>query len=52
MIAVYSLKWVESDPDENGFGGGGGAKWVDVGQLIICMMDLTEPAARNTLKLG
>ena len=27
---AFSLKWVESDPDENGFGGGGGAKWVDV----------------------
>jgi len=27
---MRSLKWVESQPDENGFGGGGGAQWVDV----------------------
>ncbi|ORY26177.1 Lecithin:cholesterol acyltransferase-domain-containing protein [Naematelia encephala] len=28
-MVLYFLKWVESDPDENGFGGGGGAQWVE-----------------------
>lgn len=28
-LTVGSLKWVESNPDENGFGGGAGADWVD-----------------------
>nr|XP_019011204.1 phospholipid:diacylglycerol acyltransferase [Kwoniella pini CBS 10737]OCF49985.1 phospholipid:diacylglycerol acyltransferase [Kwoniella pini CBS 10737] len=27
--ARNSLKWVESNPEENGFGGGGGAAWVE-----------------------
>jgi hypothetical protein len=31
-LMEYSLKWVESDPDENGYGGGGGAAWVDVSE--------------------
>lgn len=30
MLTSTSLKWVESQPDENGFGGGGGAQWVEV----------------------
>ncbi|WVW84254.1 hypothetical protein I302_106284 [Kwoniella bestiolae CBS 10118] len=29
VLCSHSLKWVESDPKENGFGGGGGAAWVD-----------------------
>jgi len=24
------MKWVESNPEENGFGGGGGAQWIEV----------------------
>ncbi|KAK4688097.1 hypothetical protein P7C73_g2023, partial [Tremellales sp. Uapishka_1] len=28
-VILYFLKWVEADPDVNGFGGGGGAQWVD-----------------------
>ena len=27
---TLSMKWVESDPDENGFGGGGGKQWIEV----------------------
>ncbi|WVF71237.1 hypothetical protein IAT40_006037 [Kwoniella sp. CBS 6097] len=29
VLCSHSLKWVESDPIENGFGGGGGAAWVE-----------------------
>ncbi|WVR06842.1 hypothetical protein IAU60_003878 [Kwoniella sp. DSM 27419] len=29
VLCSHSLKWVESDPVENGFGGGGGAQWVE-----------------------
>ncbi|CAD6570996.1 MAG: hypothetical protein TREMPRED_000090, partial [Tremellales sp. Tagirdzhanova-0007] len=29
LYAQYFLKWVESQADENGFGGGGGVQWVD-----------------------
>ncbi|KAK6909810.1 hypothetical protein I203_103832 [Kwoniella mangroviensis CBS 8507] len=29
VLCSHSLKWVESDPKENGFGGGGGAAWVE-----------------------
>ncbi|WRT66574.1 uncharacterized protein IL334_003533 [Kwoniella shivajii] len=29
VLCSHSLKWVESDPAENGFGGGGGAAWVE-----------------------
>ncbi|OXC68404.1 hypothetical protein AYX13_03108 [Cryptococcus neoformans] len=28
-LLVYFLKWVESDPIANGFGGGGGPSWVE-----------------------
>ncbi|WWC89112.1 uncharacterized protein L201_004030 [Kwoniella dendrophila CBS 6074] len=29
VLCSHSLKWVESDPKENGFGGGGGVAWVE-----------------------
>lgn len=35
MLNSTSLKWVESQPDENGFGGGGGAQWVEVSSSCV-----------------
>lgn len=28
-LMLYFLKWVEAEPDEFGFGGGGGKDWVE-----------------------
>jgi hypothetical protein len=31
---MVSMKWVEAQPDSDGFGGGGGPEWVEVSVQI------------------
>jgi hypothetical protein len=43
------MKWVEAEPDADGFGGGGGPEWVEVSCRFL---ERVEADARTTLKLG
>jgi hypothetical protein len=43
------MKWVEAEPDADGFGGGGGPEWVEVSCRFL---ESVEADVRTTLKLG
>jgi hypothetical protein len=44
-----SMKWVEAEPDADGFGGGGGPEWVEVSCRFL---ESVEADGRTTSKLG
>ena len=41
-----SMKWVEAEPDADGFGGGGGPEWVEVSH---CFMSVLMPGQHRGL---
>jgi len=43
------MKWVEAEPDTDGFGGGGGPEWVEVSCRLLQRI---EADLRTTLKHG
>jgi hypothetical protein len=43
------MKWVEAEPDADGFGGGGGPEWVEVSCSVP---EDVEAHDRTTLRLG
>lgn len=39
---MISMKWVEANPDVNGFGGGGGPEWIEVSIIVTLMIFMSE----------